>query len=117
MIKRIVFTIKKAVKHRKALKALMFEKSIMTIDWNKLYQSGIRVIVLDFDGVLAADKQEKIQDGVDVILKKILAIFGDHVYIFSNQPTLQRKAYFAEYFPQIQFLIAKKNLILMVCWR
>lgn len=109
MIERLIFSIKEAIKHKKDLKALPYAKNIISIDWQKLYESGIRVVVLDFDGVLAADKQEQLHPGVDVILNTILRIFGDHVYIFSNQPTLQRKEYFAKYFPRIQFLIAKKK--------
>ena len=109
MIERVFFALKEANKYKKKLQALPSEKNITTINWQSLYQSGIRTVVLDFDGVLAADKQKKLYAGVDVVLATIQAIFGDHVYIFSNQPTPQRQAYFAEHFPRIQFLVAKQK--------
>lgn len=109
MIERAIFSIKEGIQHRAALKAVPYAKDITSIDWQALWQSGIRVVVLDFDGVLAADKQKKIYANVSAILKTLLNIFGQHVYIFSNQPTSQRQAYFAEHFPQIQFLIAKQK--------
>ena len=109
MIKRFIFTVHEALNHKKELKALPYAKNIVSIDWNGLYESGIRVIVLDFDGVLAADKQKELYAGVSAVLERVQIIFGDHVYIFSNQPTPQRQTYFAEYFPKIQFLVAKQK--------
>ena len=109
MMERVFFALKEANKYKKQLKVIPSEKNIRAINWQALYQSGIRTVVLDFDGVLAADKQKKLYAGVDAVLATIQAIFGDHVYIFSNQPTPQRQAYFAEYFPRIQFLVAKQK--------
>ncbi len=109
MIERAIFSIKEGIQHRKKLKAIPYVKNIASIDWNNLYDSGIRVVVLDFDGVLAADKQKELYAGVNAILETVQTIFGNHVYIFSNQPTLQRQAYFSEHFPKIQFLIAKQK--------
>ncbi|MBP9726402.1 MAG: HAD-IA family hydrolase [Gammaproteobacteria bacterium] len=109
MIERVFFSIKEGFRHKAQLKAIPYESNIVSIDWRWLYQSGMRVVVLDFDGVLAADKQKKLYVGVDAVLATIQAIFGDHVYIFSNQPTPQRQAYFAEHFPRIQFLVAKQK--------
>lgn len=109
MIERFIFAVREALKHKKELKALPYAKNIVSIDWQALHQSGVSVVVLDFDGVLAADKKKELYEGVNAILNTVQAIFGNHVYIFSNQPTLQRQAYFAEYFPNIQFLIAKQK--------
>ncbi len=109
MIKRTIFSIKEGFRHKAQLKVIPYETNIVSIDWRSLYQSGMRVVVLDFDGVLAADKQKKLYAGVDAVLNTTQAIFGDHVYIFSNQPTPQRQAYFAEHFPRIQFLVAKQK--------
>ncbi|MES2204725.1 MAG: HAD family hydrolase [Pseudomonadota bacterium] len=109
MIERFIFAVREALKHKRELKSLPYAKNITSIDWRNLYDSGIRVLVLDFDGVLAADKQKKLYVGVDKVLETAQTIFGDHVYIFSNQPTPQRQAYFAEHFPKIQFLVAKQK--------
>lgn len=109
MIERFIFALKEGWMHQKALKALPCAKNITSIDWHALYQSGVRVVVLDFDGVLAADKQKELYSGVDAVLKTVQTIFDDCVYIFSNQPTPQRQAYFAKHFPKIRFLIAKQK--------
>ncbi len=109
MIKRVIFAIKEAIKYKKELKIIPYQRNIVSIDWKVLQQSGIRVVVLDFDGVLAADKQKKLYAGVDAVLNTVQAIFGDRVYIFSNQPTPQRQAYFAQHFPRIRFLVAKQK--------
>ncbi len=109
MIKRILFSIKQAVKYRYALQALPFEKNITSIDWLKLNQSGIRAIVLDFDGVLAADDELEIHQDVYDVLRNIKIIFGEHVYILSNKPKQERQDFFARDFPDISFVIAKKK--------
>ena len=109
MIERAIFSIKEGLRYRTQLKAIPYAKNICMIDWQNLYQSGIRVVVLDFDGVLAADKQEEVLDGVDTVLDAVVSIFGEHVYIFSNQPRKIRQIYFEKNFPRIQFLIAKKK--------
>lgn len=109
MIERSIFSIKEGFRHRAQLQALPYAETILSIDWQALWQSGIRVIVLDFDGVLAADKQKQLYEGVSAVLNTIQTVFSDHVYIFSNQPTPQRQAYFAEHFPKIQFLVAKQK--------
>ena len=109
MIERALFSIKEGIQHRKELQSLPYAENITSIDWQDLYDSGIRVIVLDFDGVLAADKQQALHEDVSEVLSAVQTLFGDHVYIFSNQPTPQRQAYFAQHFPKIQFLIAKQK--------
>lgn len=109
MLNRLIFAIKEGFERKKALKALPFVMNILSINWLALHDSGIRVIVLDFDGVLAADKKQALHPGVDAVLLEILKIFGQHVYIYSNQPTSQRHAYFSEYFPEIKFLVAKQK--------
>lgn len=109
MIERAIFSIQQGFKHRAALKTIPYAETILSIDWQAQWDAGIRVVVLDFDGVLAADKQKKLFEGVSAVLNTIQTIFGDHVYIFSNQPTSQRQAYFAEHFPRIQFLVAKQK--------
>jgi len=109
MFERIVFTFKNAVMCRQKLQGLEEQASIFTIDWRRLYDSGIRVVVLDFDGVLAADHQDLISPEVGGILEKILSIFDNRVYIFSNRPTLSRHHYFKKHFSDIHFLIAKQK--------
>lgn len=109
MFKRMLFSIQEGVKYRAKLKAIPYVEKITAIDWQSMWNKGIRVVVLDFDGVLAADKRQKLEDEVWSVLKNIHAIYGEHVYIFSNQPTPERQAYFVLHFPWIQFLVAKQK--------
>ncbi|MCD8525401.1 MAG: hypothetical protein LRY67_06730 [Gammaproteobacteria bacterium] len=109
MFARVMFTFKHAIIYRKNLQKLQSESSIFSIDWRRLYDSGIRVVVLDFDGVLAADHEEVVSPQVGEVLENILMIFGRRVYIFSNRPTDSRRDYFKKHFPGICFLIAKQK--------
>lgn len=109
IIERVIFSMQEAWKHRLALNKLPEVQTILSIDWQALYQSGIRVIVLDFDGVLAPDNDFKIHDDVYNVLKIIKTIFGSHCYILSNNPKTERQAFFAINFPEISFVVAKKK--------
>jgi len=109
MIQRILFSFLEGIKHRAQLKTIPYIDNITSIDWQAQWDAGIRVVVLDFDGVLAADRQQQLCESICAVLLTIIGIYGSHVYIFSNQPTPQRQAYFAEHFPHIQFLVAKQK--------
>ena len=109
MLKRIIFSIKEAFKNRHSLKSLPFERSILAIDWQALYQSGIRVIVLDFDGVLAEDNALRIRDELFPVLNRVRDVFGERIYILSNKPKEERQAFFALNFTYIHFILAKKK--------
>lgn len=109
MFARVIFAFKNAAIYRQSLQKLERQSSIFSIDWRRLYDSGIRVVVLDFDGVLAADHDESVCPRVDEVLEKIVMIFGEQVYIFSNRPTESRRDYFKRCFPRIRFLIAKQK--------
>lgn len=108
-IERIIFTCQKAWKHRQALKAIPDVKDILSIDWPALHASGIRVVVLDFDGVLAPDNHMSINGAVSAVLKTAKDIFGSPVFILSNNPTKERQAFFARHFPEFVFIMAKKK--------
>lgn len=109
MMERLIFAVQQGLTHRQALKGIPFAESITTIDWQCLHQTGVRAVVLDFDGVLAPDNALQIHDDVYDVLKKIKEIFGSHIYILSNKPKEERQAFFALNFPDIQFIIAKKK--------
>lgn len=108
-MERMFFAVEQGCKHRLELKAIPYTKDITTIDWLALYQSGSRVVVLDFDGVLAPDNHLKIHHDVYDVLKKVKEIFGSHIYILSNKPKAERQSFFALNFPDIPFIVAKKK--------
>lgn len=109
MIERIIFSLQEGFKHKAQLKKIPDEKNISVIDWQALWDSGIRVVVLDFDGVLAADDELRVRDEVFSVLNNIHTVFGQHIYILSNKPKPERQSFFALNFPSISFVIAKKK--------
>lgn len=110
MIKRIVFALKELKTYRKDLKYILNDtsftvNSVLDLDLVKIKQSGIEVIVLDFDGVLAAHGENEPSKEVKVWLTKLVNLFGgDHIYILSNKPTEVRLNYFKKYFPLFRFI-------------
>jgi predicted HAD superfamily phosphohydrolase YqeG len=68
-------------------------------------EAGIRVLALDFDGVLAPHgRPEPIPEAAEW-LARCTAVFGvDRIYILSNKPTALRGVWFAARFPGIRFI-------------
>ena len=109
MLSRLLFASQAGWKHRRALQALPAAKNIFAVDWSALLDSGVQVLALDFDGVLAADGQVEIAADVCTLLHALSAIFGNQIYILSNQPKQQRQEFFATHFPHFSFIVAKKK--------
>jgi predicted HAD superfamily phosphohydrolase YqeG len=87
------------------LNATSPDSSIMTIDPITLHSSGIEVLALDFDGVLAAHGRPSPIPAAIEWLTRCAAVFGeDRLFILSNKPTEERKAWFASHFPEIRFI-------------
>lgn len=88
----------------------MTTKTILDLDPLQLKNKGIQLLILDFDGVLAAhaasDPLIRVQDW----LEKAVSVFEvNQLFILSNQPTTRRKLYFASYFPEIVFIHPKRK--------
>jgi uncharacterized protein len=106
---RIVFSLQQAFKQRAGLKKIKTIKTICDIDVAELKEQGIKVLALDYDGVLTAHNGLQLSSDVDAWLRKALAVFGDKVFVLSNQPKPERMAYFKEQYPSITFVVAKKK--------
>ncbi|MCF6765959.1 HAD family hydrolase [Thiotrichales bacterium 19S3-7] len=110
MIERILFALKQLKYYRKDLKEILKHSdytinNVLEMDISKIKASGIKVMVLDFDGVLAAHGEDEPSDSVKVWLGKLVDAFGeDHIYILSNKPTQVRLEYFKKQFPLFQFI-------------
>ena len=70
-----------------------------------LNESGVTVLALDFDGVLAPHgRPEPIREATDW-LSRCSSVFGEHcIFILSNKPTRARCDWFNSHFPGIRFI-------------
>lgn len=109
MFTRAIFGVKQALLHKSELSALPYKKNLLSIDWNALRESGVRVVVLDFDGVLAEDDALSIRKELFPLFDDLKKGFEGRIYILSNKPKAERQAFFAQYFPYVRFMISKKK--------
>ncbi len=80
-------------------------KHITALDPLLLPVLGIEILVLDFDGVLAADGATQPLPKVQQWLDHCVRQFGtDRVFILSNQPRSERLAWFDEQYPGLRFI-------------
>jgi predicted HAD superfamily phosphohydrolase YqeG len=81
------------------------DRSIANLDPNQLHSQGIRVLALDFDGVLSPHGFAAPIPTAEQWLKSCSTVFGeDCIFILSNKPTLERKEWFESHFPAIRFI-------------
>jgi predicted HAD superfamily phosphohydrolase YqeG len=95
--------------HRRALRQLLdstpVNTDILGLDPGELQLSGISVLALDFDGVLAAHGEPAPLPEAIAWMKRCESVFGgDKIFILSNKPTDERRQWFAENFPAIRFI-------------
>lgn len=93
------------------LKAQMQQASSITcLNLPQLQNRGIKAIILDFDGVLAAYKAKIVAPPQYNWLKDCVRQYGtNRVFILSNNPNTTRKKYFAAHFPEITFLVPQRK--------
>ena len=97
MLKRIVYTAFQAWHHRYQL--IKFNSSLYQINHiveltqKQLIQSGVKVLALDFDGVLASHGQIEIEHKIQNWLSQITL----PVYILTNKPFAARLAHLKQY--------------------
>lgn len=116
MLDRIGYALGMAWKHRFALRRYLQDPSlhsrcITAVDWHRLKKQGIRVLVLDFDGVLASYGETVLSQQAAGWLSDGLRIFPyeKSIFILSNQPNQARADYFRSHFPKVTFLFAKRK--------
>ena len=105
-------------RHRRELRSLLDNTSpnscILELDPEALFSSGITVLALDFDGVLANHGAAVPLPEAVEWMKRCEAVFGgDKIFILSNKPTEGRRKWFAEHFPPcVSSPVSVKNRIL-----
>ena len=95
--------------HRRALLQLLDSTTpdccILKLDPEALRLSGIAVLALDFDGVLAAHGSPVPLPEAIAWMKRCEAVFGsEQLFILSNKPTEARRKWFSENFPAMRFI-------------
>jgi putative phosphatase len=106
---RILAGFSLGVQHRRQLRHILDETPsstcILTLDPEALKSSGITVLALDFDGVLAHHGAPAPLPEAVKWMKRSQAVFGgDRIFILSNKPTEGRRQWFANHFPAIRFI-------------
>ncbi len=115
MVNRILYALMMAFKHRKALSAYRCGKafqhqSILDVDPLAIHADGIKVLVLDFDGVLGAHGAKEISIAIQRWLQRCIQVFGlGRVFILTNKPSTERSDYFAKNFSGVTFIFPKKK--------
>ncbi len=96
-------------RNRHALAGLMqsapLDSSITNIEPARLHKEGIRILALDFDGVLSPHGAGKPLPVAAEWMHRCATIFGEeNLFILSNKPTQERKEWFADNFPALRFI-------------
>jgi len=74
------------------------------------YAQGIRVLVLDFDGVMSFYEGEAPLPEVDTWLSAAKGVFGDAIFVLTNLPTPARQAMFDTRYPGVHLVrVARKK--------
>lgn len=103
MIIRVFYGLRMGWRHRHNLIPYRHDpdlqaETILHINPKALKEEGIKVLAVDFDGVLAAHGEEKLENNIVKWLVSCYEVFGKgHVFILSNKPTRSRAATFASY--------------------
>jgi len=107
LLKRILFTLQMLYRYRHALAEISqstpHHRQLRQISPSTLKQQGVSVLVLDFDGVLAAHGETIPAKELQHWLLDAVKTFGStQIFVLSNKPLPSRQAYFNHYFPGVQ---------------
>lgn len=103
---RFLFSLRHGWRHRHAIKRLAHEgriANVVQLDVSYLVSRGIKVLALDFDGVLAAHGQSQPDADVVAWLKKLVDS-PLKLALLSNKPNQERQTYFKAEFPELLFI-------------
>jgi len=114
LFKRILFSLRMLHRYRHGL-AEIYQTSprhcqLRQISSATLKQKGVAVLVLDFDGVLAAHGEPYPAEELQPWLHDCINTFDPkHVFILSNKPLPSRIAYFKRHYPGVQYITEVKK--------
>ena len=114
LFKRTLFSLRMLHCHRHALAEIYQTSShscqLCQIPPLTLKQKGVTILVLDFDGVLAAHGEAYPTEELQPWLHECVDTFGSkHVFVLSNKPSPNRIAYFNHHYPSIQYITEVKK--------
>lgn len=110
-ITRIIATIKYSLKHKKKIKQIIKKSNdyskiskLSKIDCDKLKKDGIKVLVLDFDGVLAPHGKIKLKGDIRKWIEIALKKFPNKTYLLSNNPKSTRFDWLKKNYPKLHLI-------------
>jgi HAD superfamily phosphatase (TIGR01668 family) len=112
---RFIFAIQQAWHFKSQLKQYLVNPalqlvSVRDIKLDVLNAAGIKALILDYDGVLAAHGEPTPRPEIITWLQDLIRAYTPNkIYILSNKPTTSRQVYFKQNFPQIEFVIGKRK--------
>jgi predicted HAD superfamily phosphohydrolase YqeG len=109
MIKRIAYALKMTFIYRHKLTNIYCHSKkyncILDLNVDNLSKLKIKILVLDFDGVLASHGEEQPNTQVKVWLDNCVETLGvENIFILSNNPLKNRVAYFAKNYKGLVFI-------------
>ncbi len=109
LFQRIIFSLHKWHQYRHALAKIYASRlrncQLHQIPPDKLKHKNTVILVLDFDGVLAAHGELYPTKELHDWLHKCIDVFGSSkIFILSNKPLPARIAYFNQYYPGIRYI-------------
>jgi predicted HAD superfamily phosphohydrolase YqeG len=94
-------------KHMKMLRKI---NTLVEIDPASLSALGIKVLVLDFDGVLASHGESVPENVVQEWLKHAVKVYGlGQIFLLTNNPKPEREIFFKNYFPAIECISSPRK--------
>lgn len=114
LLKRIIYSVRMLHHHCPGVAAVYHhsprQQALQHLSPPQLQQQGIRILALDFDGVLAAYGEiQPTQESVQWLSDSVATFGSDHVFILSNNPMSDRIAYFKQHFPGVRFVLATQK--------
>ena len=115
MLSRIGFSVKKAWQYRAALKKIAQHREYQVrgfLDFSPeaFQQAGGKILVLDYDGVLAPHGKERLSQEILNKIKQCRAVLGEEcVFLLTNRLTLARCVYFKTHFFSMRLIEARKK--------
>ncbi len=106
---RFFFAIQMGYRYRQALtqiyRATPRRRQLCQLSPIELKQQGITVLVLDFDGVLAAHGESQPAKEIRPWLQACIQCFGaNHVFVLSNKPLASRIAHFNCHYQGVRYI-------------
>lgn len=110
MLKRSSYTLAKMRQYKPQLREIVYSSiwqapRVIDIDPAKLKSNGIKVLALDFDGVLSPHGDPEPLPEVKQWLDHCADVFGaGNMYILSNKPLLIREEFFRQHYPGLHWV-------------